>query len=117
MLTKLLRVLGLNVAVLSRSSTDIFVRYSVPGKYKWMVTKLIYWVKQDDRHPNLIRPLLAVRTLDGGVELDAEYGDAGPLSRRISYFPPNDRIVLAKSVARQVLSALLYMGIVHGTPH
>src|SRR3990167_7803820 len=63
-----LLVLGPGCNVLSRSSTDIFVRYSVPPEHKWKVAKLVYWAKQGDRHPNIVMPLLAVRPAAGGVE-------------------------------------------------
>jgi len=114
---KLIKRLSPIVQVLRRGESELFVRYTFPNELRWMAVKQVKGTEIASRHPNYIMPLLAVKHRDGSVDIDTEYADAGPLSIYMTLFPRFTRAIIAKSVAKQVLSSLLYFDNVHNMQH
>lgn len=108
-----------NTQVLKKDREDAipFVRHTVqknPDASKDQTAQLIEVVKLALRHPNFLMPLsMTEDEKNSSVDFNMEYANAGSLNSLILFFKKEDLVNVAKSVARQLVSALSYMEVVH----
>ncbi len=105
-----------------RNGMTLFVRYKIDAdnELQSLRAKHTYITGLISRHPNTPMVMVAVKHRDRTLTVDAEYCDMHSLEMSMRLLGTSNsprRVVVAKSVAVQVISALLYYDSIFGLSH
>jgi len=96
------------VLVMRDPNGKVFVRYIFPPESRAKAERYINRVQISISHPNILYGISAFMHRKGVIDIDAEYCDAWSLTKLIPRIPEEWRPIVAASVVRQVLQAIVY---------
>lgn len=101
------------VLVMKNVEGQIILRHIFPLESRSLAERNVTRLKEAVRHPNILNALMASKHRDHSIDVDMEYCDAWSLTNLIPRIPPAWRPIVAASVARQALQAIVYLDLLY----